>query len=147
MEEAAKRDHRKIGRDQQLFFFDDLSPGSCFFEPRGARIYRTLVDFMRSQYIHRGFEEVVTPNIFNKRLWETSGHWAHYSVQPSRLDACCRPKFSKLYTSSILVKPLSNFVFCNCPDLTPSPPITFSFSLYQVQSLFFVKYLFYFFNS
>eukprot|EP01147_Barroeca_monosierra_P002497 gene2497-5427_t len=79
MEEAAKRDHRKIGRDQQLFFFDDLSPGSCFFEPRGARIYRTLVDFMRSQYIHRGFEEVVTPNIFNKRLWETSGHWAHYS--------------------------------------------------------------------
>ncbi|EGD77339.1 threonyl-tRNA synthetase isoform 2 [Salpingoeca rosetta] len=79
MEEAAKRDHRKIGREQQLFFFDDLSPGSCFFEPRGARIYRTLMEFMREQYITRGFEEVVTPNIFNKRLWETSGHWQHYA--------------------------------------------------------------------
>eukprot|EP00043_Microstomoeca_roanoka_P007812 m.75552 g.75552 ORF g.75552 m.75552 type:complete len:731 (-) comp13989_c0_seq1:47-2239(-) len=79
MEEAAKRDHRKIGKDQQLFFFDDLSPGSCFFEPRGARIYRTLMDFMRSEYLRRDFQEVVTPNIFNKRLWETSGHWAHYA--------------------------------------------------------------------
>eukprot|EP00056_Hartaetosiga_gracilis_P001234 m.43362 g.43362 ORF g.43362 m.43362 type:complete len:739 (+) comp10555_c0_seq1:271-2487(+) len=79
MEEAAKRDHRKIGKDQELFFFDDISPGSCFFEPRGARIYNTLVDFMKKQYIARGFTEVVTPNIFNKKLWETSGHWAHYS--------------------------------------------------------------------
>eukprot|EP00055_Hartaetosiga_balthica_P002883 m.5644 g.5644 ORF g.5644 m.5644 type:complete len:735 (+) comp2444_c0_seq1:214-2418(+) len=79
MEEAAKRDHRKIGKDQELFFFDDISPGSCFFEPRGARIYNTLTDFMRKQYVSRGFTEVVTPNIFNKKLWEMSGHWAHYS--------------------------------------------------------------------
>eukprot|EP00045_Choanoeca_perplexa_P012000 m.129299 g.129299 ORF g.129299 m.129299 type:complete len:794 (-) comp15846_c0_seq2:49-2430(-) len=77
--EAAKRDHRKIGREQELFFFHDLSPGSCFFLPHGARIYRTLMDTMREQYLKRGFQEVVTPNIFNKALWETSGHWQHYA--------------------------------------------------------------------
>ena len=55
-EEAAKRDHRKIGREQELFFFHELSPGSCFFQPRGAHIYNTLVEFIRSEYRKRGFQ-------------------------------------------------------------------------------------------
>uniref|UniRef100_A0A8B9BJ74 threonine--tRNA ligase n=1 Tax=Anser brachyrhynchus TaxID=132585 RepID=A0A8B9BJ74_9AVES len=78
-EEAKSRDHRKIGRDQELFFFHELSPGSCFFLPKGAYIYNTLIEFIRSEYRKRGFQEVVTPNIFNSKLWTTSGHWQHYS--------------------------------------------------------------------
>lgn len=78
-EEAKNRDHRKIGRDQELYFFHELSPGSCFFLPKGAYIYNTLIEFIRSEYRKRGFQEVVTPNIYNSRLWMTSGHWQHYS--------------------------------------------------------------------
>uniref|UniRef100_A0A8C5B9F7 threonine--tRNA ligase n=1 Tax=Gadus morhua TaxID=8049 RepID=A0A8C5B9F7_GADMO len=78
-EEARNRDHRKIGKDQELFFFHDLSPGSCFFMPRGAFIYNTLTEFIRDEYWRRGFQEVSSPNIYNSKLWETSGHWQHYS--------------------------------------------------------------------
>ncbi|MBN3303609.1 SYTC protein, partial [Amia calva] len=78
-EEAKNRDHRKLGREQELFFFHDLSPGSCFFLPKGAYIYNTLIEFIRSEYRKRGFQEVVTPNVFNSKLWQTSGHWQHYS--------------------------------------------------------------------
>uniref|UniRef100_A0A670Z2H2 threonine--tRNA ligase n=1 Tax=Pseudonaja textilis TaxID=8673 RepID=A0A670Z2H2_PSETE len=77
-EEAKKRDHRKIGKEQELFFFHDLSPGSCFFLPRGAFIYNTLVDFIKEEYQRRNFMEVISPNIYNSKLWETSGHWQHY---------------------------------------------------------------------
>ncbi|XP_030753371.1 threonine--tRNA ligase, cytoplasmic isoform X1 [Sitophilus oryzae] len=78
-EEAAKRDHRKIGKEQELFFFHELSPGSCFFQPRGAHIYNTLVEMIKKEYRERGFQEVISPNIFNAKLWKTSGHWAHYA--------------------------------------------------------------------
>ncbi|CAH2296535.1 threonine--tRNA ligase, cytoplasmic [Pelobates cultripes] len=78
-EEAKNRDHRKIGREQELFFFHELSPGSCFFLPKGAYIYNQLIDFIRQEYRKRGFQEVVTPNIYNSKLWQTSGHWQHYS--------------------------------------------------------------------
>ncbi|XP_058492874.1 threonine--tRNA ligase 1, cytoplasmic [Solea solea] len=78
-EEAKNRDHRKLGREQDLYFFHDLSPGSCFFLPKGAFIYNTLIEFIRSEYKKRGFQEVVTPNIYNSKLWQTSGHWQHYS--------------------------------------------------------------------
>ncbi|XP_025833433.1 threonine--tRNA ligase, cytoplasmic isoform X3 [Agrilus planipennis] len=78
-EEAAKRDHRKVGKEQELFFFNELSPGSCFFLPRGAHIYNTLVNFIRSEYRKRGFQEVVSPNIYNVKLWQVSGHWEHYA--------------------------------------------------------------------
>lgn len=67
-------------QEQELFFFHELSPGSCFFQPRGAHIYNTLVGFVKEQYRKRGFQEVVTPNIYNAKLWQTSGHWAHYAV-------------------------------------------------------------------
>ncbi|KAL7274332.1 threonyl-tRNA synthetase [Rhizina undulata] len=78
LEEAAKRDHRKIGKEQELFFFHEMSPGSCFFLPHGTRIYNTLVEYLRSEYWKRGYEEVVTPNMYNAKLWETSGHWQNY---------------------------------------------------------------------
>ncbi len=57
-EEAAKRDHRKLGRDQDLFFFHPLSPGSAFWYPKGALIFNTLCDFIRKEYRKRGFTEV-----------------------------------------------------------------------------------------
>ena len=57
-EEAAKRDHRKIGKEQDLFFFHELSPGSCFFQPKGAHIYNKLLQFIREEYWKRGFQEV-----------------------------------------------------------------------------------------
>ncbi|XP_055133010.2 threonine--tRNA ligase 2, cytoplasmic [Symphalangus syndactylus] len=78
-EEAKNRDHRKIGKEQELFFFHDLSPGSCFFLPRGAFIYNTLTDFIREEYHKRDFTEVLSPNMYNSKLWEASGHWQHYS--------------------------------------------------------------------
>uniref|UniRef100_A0A2K6P0Y6 threonine--tRNA ligase n=1 Tax=Rhinopithecus roxellana TaxID=61622 RepID=A0A2K6P0Y6_RHIRO len=78
-EEAKNRDHRKIGKEQELFFFHDLSPGSCFFLPRGAFIYNTLTDFIREEYHKRDFMEVLSPNMYNSKLWEASGHWQHYS--------------------------------------------------------------------
>ncbi|KAF9431423.1 threonyl-tRNA synthetase [Entomortierella beljakovae] len=76
--EAAKRDHRKIGREQELFFFHELSPGSCFFLPHGARIYNTLMSFIKNEYHKRGYIEVMTPNMFNVKLWKQSGHWDNY---------------------------------------------------------------------
>lgn len=78
LKEAADRDHRKIGKEQDLFFFNELSPGSCFWLPHGTRIYNKLVDMMRVEYRKRGYDEVITPNMFSTKLWETSGHWANY---------------------------------------------------------------------
>uniref|UniRef100_H2YMU9 threonine--tRNA ligase n=1 Tax=Ciona savignyi TaxID=51511 RepID=H2YMU9_CIOSA len=78
-EEAKQRDHRKIGKEQELFFFHEHSPGSCFFFPKGAFIYNTLINFIKSEYRKRGFEEVMSPNIYNSKLFITSGHWEHYA--------------------------------------------------------------------
>jgi threonyl-tRNA synthetase len=86
LEEAAQRDHRKIGREQDLFFFHELSPGCCFFLPHGARIYNTLMTFLKEQYWKRGYEEVITPNLFNVKLWEKSGHWANYQENMFAVD-------------------------------------------------------------
>jgi threonyl-tRNA synthetase len=78
-QEAAKaRDHRLLGGKQELFFFHNLSPGSAFWLPHGARIYNTLMKFIRHEYWKRGYEEVITPNMFNFDLWHISGHAAHY---------------------------------------------------------------------
>ncbi|XP_006874592.1 PREDICTED: probable threonine--tRNA ligase 2, cytoplasmic isoform X2 [Chrysochloris asiatica] len=85
-EEAKSRDHRKIGKEQELFFFHDLSPGSCFFLPRGAFIYNTLMDFIREEYHKRNFTEVLSPNVYNSKLWEASGHWQHYSENMFTFD-------------------------------------------------------------
>ncbi|WCJ21684.1 Threonine--tRNA ligase [Euphorbia peplus] len=78
LEEAKKYDHRLVGTKQELFFCHPLSPGSWFFLPHGTRIYNKLMEFIRGQYRNRGYEEVKTPNIYNMKLWETSGHAANY---------------------------------------------------------------------
>merc|ERR1712117_516251 len=85
-EEAAKRDHRKIGMQQDLFFFHELSPGSCFFQPKGAHIYNKLLSFLKEEYWKRGFQKVISPNIYNHKLWQTSGHWEHYAENMFRFD-------------------------------------------------------------
>jgi threonyl-tRNA synthetase len=77
-EEAEKRDHRKIGTRMDLFSFHDVSPGSPFFHPKGAHIYITLQQFLRSMYTDWGYSEVVTPLLYHADLWKTSGHWQHY---------------------------------------------------------------------
>jgi threonyl-tRNA synthetase len=86
MEEAKKRDHRLLGVKQSLFFFNPISPGSCFFQPHGARLYNTLVNFIKQQYWLRGYDEVITPNMFSLDLWEISGHAAKYKDDMFLLD-------------------------------------------------------------
>ena len=76
--EAAKRDHRKIGTEQELWFFDELSPGSCFLLPHGTIIFNALQKMIRSEYQKRGYQEVQTPNMYDTALWQKSGHWKHY---------------------------------------------------------------------
>eukprot|EP00535_Pseudo-nitzschia_heimii_P013128 CAMPEP_0197197968 /NCGR_PEP_ID=MMETSP1423-20130617/33131_1 /TAXON_ID=476441 /ORGANISM="Pseudo-nitzschia heimii, Strain UNC1101" /LENGTH=763 /DNA_ID=CAMNT_0042651797 /DNA_START=175 /DNA_END=2466 /DNA_ORIENTATION=+ len=78
MEKAKERDHRRIANKQELIFFHDLSPGSAFWLPHGTRIYNKLVDFIKGEYWKRGYQEVITPNMFNLDLWHTSGHAMHY---------------------------------------------------------------------
>jgi threonyl-tRNA synthetase len=75
---AEERDHRKVGLQQKLFFFHELSPGSCFFLPHGTRLYNKLQNFIRDEYWKRGYDEVISPNVFNVQLWKTSGHWQNY---------------------------------------------------------------------
>ncbi len=78
IEEAKARDHRKIGRDQKLFMFHPWAPGATFWLPKGTVLYNTLGNYMRGVVISAGYTEVKAPIIFNKSLWETSGHWQHY---------------------------------------------------------------------
>jgi threonyl-tRNA synthetase len=78
LEEAKKRDHRKIGRDQKLFMHHAWAPGATFWLAKGTVLYNTLADYMREVLIPNGYIEVKAPIIFNKALWETSGHWQHY---------------------------------------------------------------------
>jgi threonyl-tRNA synthetase len=78
LEEAKKRDHRKIGREQRLFLFHQWAPGAAFWLPKGTTLWNTLADYMRGVLFPAGYVEVRTPIIFNKGLWETSGHWQHY---------------------------------------------------------------------
>lgn len=86
LKEASERDHRKIGREQELYYFNELSPGSAFWLPHGTRIYNTLIDLMRTEYRQRGYDEVITPNMFNTKLWETSGHWGNYEENMFSFD-------------------------------------------------------------
>jgi threonyl-tRNA synthetase len=78
IEEAKKRDHRKLGRDLGLFMFHPWAPGAAFWYGKGTTLYNTLADYMRGVLFPAGYQEVKAPIIFNKALWETSGHWEHY---------------------------------------------------------------------
>jgi threonyl-tRNA synthetase len=78
LEEAEKRDHRKLTRELDLVYFHEYAPGAPFFLKKGTIIYNLLIDFIREEYRKRGYEEVITPQLYNKKLWEISGHWEHY---------------------------------------------------------------------
>jgi threonyl-tRNA synthetase len=78
IEEAKKRDHRKLGRELKLFMFHQWAPGAAFWMDKGATLYNTLANYMRDVLFPAGYVEVKTPLIYNKALWERSGHWAHY---------------------------------------------------------------------
>ena len=78
-EEAIKRDHRKLGRDLELFFFDELAPASPYFLPNGTIILNQLYKYLRELYKKYEYKEVVTPQIFDTELWKMSGHYSNYS--------------------------------------------------------------------
>ena len=78
MEEAARRDHRKIGKEMKLFMLREEGPGFPFFLPNGMILKNTLIDYWRELHHENGYVEVSTPLIMNRQLWETSGHWDHY---------------------------------------------------------------------
>ena len=78
MEEAKKRDHRKLGKELGLFMFAEEGPGFPFFLPKGMTLKNTLIDYWREIHLREGYQEVSTPGILSRKLWETSGHWDHY---------------------------------------------------------------------
>jgi len=78
LEEAKRRDHRRIGKELDLFSFDPIAPGSPFFHPKGAFLYNELIAFMRRLNRRYGFQEVVTPQIFDSELWKRSGHYENF---------------------------------------------------------------------
>ncbi len=86
LEEAKKRDHRKIGRDQKLFLHHAWAPGATFWLAKGTTLWNTMADYMRGVLFPAGYVEVRTPLIFNKALWETSGHWQHYRQNMFLID-------------------------------------------------------------
>ncbi|WP_306154651.1 threonine--tRNA ligase [Roseovarius sp. MMSF_3281] len=78
MAEAEKRDHRKLGREMNLFHFEEVAPGSVFWHPKGWRLFQTLIGYMRDRQEDAGYVEVNSPDIMDRALWETSGHWQNY---------------------------------------------------------------------
>ena len=78
LEEAERRDHRRLGRELDLFLFDPIAPASPFFMPKGAVVYSELVKFVRGLYERYGYQEVITPEIYSTDLWKRSGHYDHY---------------------------------------------------------------------
>jgi threonyl-tRNA synthetase len=87
IEEAKKRDHRKIGREQKLFMFHQWAPGAAFWLANGTTLWNTLANYMRETLFPAGYVEVKTPIVFNKALWETSGHWQHYRQNMFLIEA------------------------------------------------------------
>ncbi len=86
LEEAKKRDHRKLGRELDLFDFYDVAPGAAFWLPNGMILVRELEKFAREHLDARGYLEISTPMLVNKRLWEQSGHWEHYEVNMFKVE-------------------------------------------------------------
>ncbi len=91
IEEAKKRDHRKLGKELGLFTFHPWAPGAPFWRAKGATLYRLLSDYMRDALSGEGYLEVRTPLVFNKALWETSGHWEHYRENMFLLESDGEP--------------------------------------------------------
>ncbi|HLO35829.1 MAG TPA: threonine--tRNA ligase, partial [Candidatus Deferrimicrobium sp.] len=101
--EAKKRDHRRLGVALDLYSFHDVSPGSAFWHPKGQMVWRTLEGAMRELQDRRGYQEVSTPILVHKKLWEQSGHWGHYDVNMFRVE---------VENQTFSLKPM------NCPEST-----------------------------
>jgi threonyl-tRNA synthetase len=86
IEEAKRRDHRRLGKDLGLFEFSETSPGMAFWHPRGMVIWNVLEDLRRRENLKRGYNEVRTPLLYDSELWKTSGHWEKYQEHMFRLD-------------------------------------------------------------
>ncbi|MEM9062118.1 MAG: threonine--tRNA ligase [Pseudomonadota bacterium] len=78
LEEAAKRDHRRIGKEMELFHLQEEAPGMVFWHPNGWSVYRALEDYMRRRLTSAGYKEIKTPQVVDRKLWEASGHWDKY---------------------------------------------------------------------
>ena len=78
IEEAERRDHRKLGREMDLFHFQDDAPGAVFWHPKGWTLFQTLIDYMRQRQARAGYVEINTPDIMDRSLWERSGHWEKF---------------------------------------------------------------------
>jgi threonyl-tRNA synthetase len=97
LEEAEKRDHRKLGREMDLFHFQEEAPGSVFWHPKGWTLFQTLIAYMRRAQQRAGYMEVNTPDMMEKHFWELSGHWENYgenmftTVLPDERVFCCKP--------------------------------------------------------
>ena len=105
LEELKRRDHRRLGRELDLFSFHPEAPASPFFHPRGALVYNALIELMREKYVNYGYEEVITPQIFDVELWKRSGHYENYRDDMFFADA-----FEQVEERSSSVKPM------NCPS-------------------------------
>ncbi len=127
IEEAKQRDHRKLGKELELFMFDPVAPAMPFFLPRGAHIYNALVDYMRGLYAVHGYEEVITPQAFDPKLFRTSGHLGNYNENMYRLwtedlleEATAKTKDGTDRAAVQLVKELQDHSFAikpmNCPS-------------------------------
>ena len=127
IEEAKARDHRKLGKELELFIFDPVAPAMPFFLPRGAHIYNALVQYMRGLYAVHGYEEVITPQAFDPKLFRTSGHLGNYNENMYRLwtedlleDALAKNKDGGDKTAVEFVKELQDNSFAikpmNCPS-------------------------------
>ncbi|KAK9450966.1 uncharacterized protein V1518DRAFT_412191 [Limtongia smithiae] len=107
------KDHRRIGAEQDLFMINELTPGSVFFLPHGTRIYSRLLEFIRAQMRVFGFEEVVSPIIYKRALWQTSGHWEKYKDDMFEVKGRVQPspgaKADDEYEHQYGLKPM------NCP--------------------------------
>jgi threonyl-tRNA synthetase len=87
LEEARRRDHRRVGRELELFDFSDLAPGMPFWHPRGMVIWNALEDLRRRENLRRGYAEIRTPQLYDAELWRTSGHWEKYKDSMFTLEA------------------------------------------------------------
>ena len=101
IEEAEKRDHRKLGKEMNLFHFQEEAPGAVFWHPKGWKLFQSLINYMRKRQDDAGYVETNTPDMMDKSLWETSGHWDKFSEMMFRTEA----KDEKIYA----IKPM------NCP--------------------------------
>ncbi len=97
IEEAEKRDHRKLGREMDLFHFQEEAPGSVFWHAKGWTLFQTLINYMRRQQQKAGYQEVNSPDMMEKHFWELSGHWENYgenmftTTLPDERVFCCKP--------------------------------------------------------